>query len=113
MKHIIISLFLLLASSTLFAKQSDWRVVQTVIVPSSTHIYEGVTKNGNPKYWIKIADNIEVSITKTNCDKLASGTAVIELVKWKNISTGKYRYSTRQRKPEVTITPDVDLSKVF
>jgi len=112
MKHIIISLFLLLASSTLFAKQSDWRVIDSVIIPSNVTVYKGETKSGNAKYWILIQD-IQVSISESNAAKLQSGEAQIELVKWVNVNTRKYKYTTRKVKTVKPDTPNIDLSKVF
>lgn len=112
MKHIIISLFLLLASSTIFAKDSDWRVIDAVVIPSTVTIHQGQTKNGNAKYWILIQD-VQVSISESNVAKLQSGEAQIELVKWVNVNTRKYKYTTRKVKTVKPDTPNIDLSKVF
>lgn len=79
------------------SKKSDWQEVQKIVLPSDVTIHEGVTKSGNPKYWIEVED-IKVPVSPGTANKFKMHSAQVELVKWYNESTGKYRYSTRQVK---------------
>ena len=112
MKHIILTVALILMSTTIFAKPSDWRAIQAVVLPSDTVVYEGVTKNGNAKYWIDVK-GIKISISEANAEKLKSGEAQIELVKWVNIKTDEYKYTTRRKVTPKPVTPNLDLTKLF
>lgn len=116
MRKFIIALTLGLVSAVgLFAqKNSPWREVQTVEVPQSVQIHTGVTKNGNPKAWIELPEIGNVSVSPTNAEKFKAGTVKLELVKWYNDTTKKYRYSTRQVKSSSTSgKQNVNLSGVF
>lgn len=79
------------------SKKSDWQEVQTVVLPSDVTIHEGVTRTGNPKYWIEVED-INVPVSAGSAVKFKAHQVKLELVKWYNESTGKYKYSTRQVK---------------
>lgn len=93
-------------SAPLFAK-GEWRELQVIEVPQGTPIYYDYTDSGKIKYFIKIQD-FTVSVTESNAKKFVNGQIKLELVKWQNITNGKYKYTTRQKKSE-----NVDLSKVF
>ena len=95
-------------------KNSPWREVQVVEIPQSVQIHTGVTKNGNPKAWIELPEIGNVSVSPTNAEKFKAGTVKLELVKWYNDTTKKYRYSTRQVKSSSTSEKqNIDLSGVF
>lgn len=79
------------------SKNSDWHEVQVVVLPSDVTIHEGVTKSGNAKYWIEVED-IKVPVSPGTANKFKMHQVQVELVKWYNESTGKYKYSTRQVK---------------
>lgn len=114
MKRILIIFAVMLIAFNAYAggKQSPWKELQSVVISPSTKIYEGVNSKGNPKYWIMLTD-IEVSISQTNIDHLISGDANIELVKWFNPETGKYKYTTRKQKTPKKEVPNIDLTRVF
>ena len=121
-------------------KNSPWREIQIVEIPASTEISFGVTRSGNPKAWIalegignvsvspKSAEKFNnpkawialegignVSVSPKSAEKFKAGQVKLELVKWYNDSTKKYRYSTRQVKGSVPTREEknIDLSKVF
>ena len=95
-------------------KQSDWEEVQTVVIPAGQTINEGVTKNGNSKYWFEFAEIGNVSVSPSSAEKYKEGSVSLVLVKWHNKVTDKYRYSVRQnggsRGKEVK---NVDLGRLF
>lgn len=100
-------------TTTQSKKQSDWKEVQKVELPSSVQIHEGVTKSGNPKYWIVVED-VNVTISAGNVAKFKTGEVKLELVKWQNSKTGAYKYSTRQVKgSHKSESKNIDLSKLF
>lgn len=90
-------------------KSSDWKELQSIILPQNTQVYEGVNSKGNPKYWIMLTE-IQVSISKTNVEHLISGDSNVELVKWFNPETGKYKYTTRKQKTPKKEIPNIDLT---
>ena len=81
-------------------KSSDWKELQSIILPQNTQVYEGVNSKGN----------IQVSISKTNVEHLVSGDSNVELVKWFNPETGKYKYTTRKQKTVKKEVPNIDLT---
>lgn len=91
-------------------------VLQTVEVPVGTTLHEGVTKNGNPKYWIVIGSGettVDVVVSATNAVKFKKGEIRLEIVKRRNIETGRISYSTRQlggSRGKKSATPDIDLT---
>ena len=94
-------------------KQSDWTEIQKVELPSSVQIHEGVTKSGNPKYWV-VVEGVNVTISAGNVAKFKTGEVKLELVKWQNSKTGAFKYSTRQVKgSHKSESKDIDLSKLF
>lgn len=91
-------------------------ILQVVEVPSGITIHEGVTKNGNPKYWVTIGDgsnSVDVAISATNAEKFKKGQIRLEIVKRRNLETGRISYSTRQLgggRGKKSTTPDIDLT---
>lgn len=116
MKKIIIALILGLMSVVgLSAREnSPWKEIQTVEIPQTTEIHEGVTRNGNPKFWIEIED-VQVVVSPSNASKFQKGEVKLELVKWENTENGKFKYSTRQVKGSSTKkeSKNIDLGRVF
>lgn len=96
-------------------ENSPWREIQTVEIPSSTEIHTGVTKSGNPKAWIEIEGIGNVSVSSKSAEKFKAGQVKLELVKWYNDTTKKYRYSTRQVKGTSSSkeSKNIDLGRVF
>lgn len=93
-------------------KESPWKEVQVVEIPAGQTIYEGVTKNGNPKFWFEFGE-IKVNVSPSSATKYKAGQATLVLVKWQNQETLKFRYSTRQKSAAKKSTPDVDLNNLF
>lgn len=95
-------------------KDSPWREIQTVEIPNTVEIHEGVTRSGNNKYWIEV-EGIKVSIAPTNVSKFQKEEVKLELVKWYRDDTKEYKYSTRQVKGSSTKkeSKNINLSGVF
>lgn len=93
-------------------KESPWTEIQVVEIPQGQRIYEGVTKNGNPKYWFEFGD-LKVNVSPGSAIKYKEGATKLLLVKWQHKDTGKYKYSTRQKSVAKKSTPNVDLNNLF
>ena len=95
-------------------ENSPWKEIQTVLIPQTVEIYEGVTRSGNNKYWIEV-EGIKVSIAPTNVSKFQKGEVKLELVKWQNTETKAYKYSTRQVKGSSSKkeSKNIDLGGLF
>lgn len=97
-------------------KNSPWKEIQTVLIPQTVEIHEGVTRSGNNKYWIEV-ESIKVTIAPTNVSKFQKGEVQLELVKWQNTETKAYKYSTRQVKDSKVSSSkeskNIDLGRVF
>lgn len=76
-------------------KKSEWIEQNVVEIPYTVEIHEGVTKNGNPKYWIEI-ENTNVVVSEGNYKKFINKEVKLVLVEWYNPTTEKYKYTTRQ-----------------
>ena len=116
MKKFVLALILGLMSVVGLSapKNSPWKEIQTVIIPQNTEIHEGVTRNGNPKFWIEIED-VQVVVSPSNVSKFQKGEVKLELVKWENTENGKFKYSTRQVKGSSAKkeSKNIDLGRVF
>ena len=96
-------------------ENSPWREIQTVEIPSSVEVHFGTTKSGNSKAWIELPEVGNVSVSPKSAEKFKAGEVKLELVKWYNDTTKKYRYSTRQVKGTSSSKEDknIDLGRVF
>lgn len=114
-KFITLLIVGLMGMSLAIAREnSPWREVQVAELPQNTTIYEGMTRTGNPKYWIKI-EGVKISVAPTNAAKFKEGQVRLEVVKWYNDNTKAYKYSTRQVKGTSTKkeSKNINLSGVF
>lgn len=116
MKKIVLMLMLSLISLVGFSQKKDspWREIQTVEIPKTVEIHEGVTRTGNNKYWIEV-EGIKVSVAPTNVSKFQKEEVKLELVKWYRDDTKEYKYSTRQVKGSSSKkeSKNINLSGVF
>ena len=76
-------------------KQSDWQEVTVSEIPYSVEIHTGITKNGNPKYWIEI-QGTNVIVSENNYNNFINKEVKLVLVEWYNPTTDRYKYTTRQ-----------------
>jgi hypothetical protein len=93
-------------------KESPWTEIQAVEIPQGQRIYEGVTKNGNPKYWFEFGE-LKVNVSPGSAIKYKEGAAKLLLVKCQHKDTGKYKYSIKQKERAKKNTPNVDLNSLF
>lgn len=116
-KRAIIVLGIMMLGELAIAQNStkeSWKEVQEVEIPTGQNIYEGLTKNGNPKYWFEFGD-LTVTVSEGNAKHYLAGTKTLVLVKWQN-SKGKYKYTVRQKKQNAEVKKNqqnIDLSILF
>ena len=95
-------------------KESPWVEVQQVDIPAGQDVHEGVTKNGNPKFWFEFSGIGNVTVSPGNATKYINGETVLVLVKWQHKDTGKFKYTTRQKNGRTAkVTPDINLETLF
>lgn len=98
-------------------KNSPWKEIQTVEIPAGTPINHGTTRGGNPKAWIVIDGNVNVSVSPKSAEKFEAGEVRLELVKWQHSETKAFKYSTRQIRTSSASSSkeskNIDLGKVF
>lgn len=115
-KFILLLIVGLISSVGLFAREnSPWKEIQCVEIPAGTIINHGTTRSGNPKAWVVI-DGMNVAVSPKSAEKFEAGQIKLELVKWQNSETKKFRYSTRQVKDGSSKTnadKDINLNGVF
>lgn len=113
-KILVIAVALMSVVNTVVAqqKQSLWKEVQVVEIPVGQTIYEGITKNGNPKFWFEFGE-IKVNVSPGSAAKYKANTTTLLLVKWQHSESGKYKYSIRQKSTAKKSTPNVDLNSLF
>lgn len=92
-------------------KESQWKETTTIEIPYEVEINVGITKNGNPKYTIDIED-ITVYVSPSNYEKFIKKEIVLLLVEWHNPTTGKYKYTTRQ-KPKSELVKKLNLNELW
>lgn len=93
-------------------KESPWTEIQAVEIPQGQRIYEGVTKNGNPKYWFEFGE-LKVNVSPGSALKYKEGATKLLLVKWQHKETKAIKYSTRQKERAKKNTPNIDLNNLF
>lgn len=109
MKKLIILFLLVFVPIICFCSSPDWIEVQSVVVPKGTPLHHYYTKDGNVKYVLVISD-INVPISVKNAENYLNGICKLEVVKWYSQVTKKYKYTTRQYKPNQM---DIDLQTIF
>ena len=114
--------FVVVAMATVFScvtsnaqekKESPWVEVQQVDIPAGQTIYEGVTKSGNPKYWMEFDGIGKITVSPGSAVKYKDGTVNLVLIKWQHKENESYKYSIRQKKGTTKVTPNVDLNNLF
>lgn len=104
---IVISLLYLVAGA-----QTPKKVVtdSVTFMPAKVQIFEGVTKNGNPKWWIELPTEsgkpVKVALTESH---VTSGR-LLALIERQDPETGKYSYSVKFAEPKAKASGKASLS---
>jgi hypothetical protein len=100
MKKIFVTIAVAMALCFSTSAQTTKVVTDSVtFMPESVKIYEGITKNGNPKWWIELpAGNGVKKVTLTE-SHVTSGR-LLALIERRDTETGKYTYSVKFAEPK-------------
>lgn len=90
--------------------ESEWIEVKMIELPDTLEIKSGITSNGTPKYWFDI-QGIKVYISPINKEHYINNTATIVIVEWYNKSKDRYKYTTRQLKPNKKVRINTNVLK--
>lgn len=77
--------------------QIDWIKIDQWKVPSLVKIYEGTTKKGSSKYWIKLGDNI-IYVKPENYQRYKKKEIDLFIVKWKHSVKDVQKFTTTKPK---------------
>lgn len=114
-KLLVIAVALMSVVNTVVAQQkqdSPWKEVQVVEIPAGQTLHEGLTKNGNPKYWFDFK-GLQVPVSSGNATKYKTNEVTLVLVKWQHKDTGNYKYSTRQKDKPKSEPVNIDITTLF
>lgn len=68
-------------------------------MPDQVQIYEGVTRSGNPKWWIELPTETGVKKVTLSESHVTSGR-LLALIERQDPETGKYSYSVKFAEPK-------------
>lgn len=98
MRKIFIAIAVALISISTSAQTTDksTKVVtdSLTFMPNQVQIFEGVTRNGNPKWWIELPTSSGVRKVSLSQSHVTSNR-LLALIERKDTETGKYSYSVK------------------
>jgi hypothetical protein len=103
MKKILLTIAVAMALCFSTCAQTTKVVTDSVtFYPQNVEIFEGVSKKGNPKYWIELptedGKTRKVSMTANH----VTSRRLLALIERKDMQTGKYTYSVKFAEPKST-----------
>lgn len=106
---IAISLLCLVAGA-----QTPKKVVtdSVTFMPNEVTIYDGVTKNGNPKWWIEIPAEDGKTKKVTLSESHVTSGRLLALIERQDPETGKYSYSVKFAEPKKKSSGKADISAI-
>ena len=103
MKKLLLTIALVLACMLAGAQTKTSNKVVTdslTFMPDQVQIFEGVTKSGNPKWWIELpAEGGKVKKVSLSQSHVTSGR-LLALIERRDPETGKYSYSVKFAEPK-------------
>lgn len=96
MKRTFLAVVFALVAMVAGAQTKSTKVVtdSVAFMPNKVQIFEGVTKNGNPKFWIEIPADGGVKKVSLSQSHATSGR-LLALIERRDTQTGKYSYSVK------------------
>ena len=97
MKKIFLTIALTLLCMMAGAQEKTRKVVTDSVsfMPTEVQIFEGVTKNGNPKWWIEIPTESGKPKKVTLSESHVTSGRLLALIEKQDPETGKYSYSVK------------------
>ena len=110
MKKIILTIAIALISMMASAQTTTKVVTDSVAFRASeVQVYTGVTRNGNPKWWIEIPTATGTKKV-TMSESHAKSGRLLALIERYDPETGKYSYSIKFAEPKAKSSGKADLS---
>lgn len=103
MRKIFLSIIVVLTSCMMGFAQNTKRVVTDSVAfhPASVQIHQGITKNGNPKWWIELPTSDGKIKKVTMTESHATSDRLLALIERKD-EQGKHYYSIKFAEPKKT-----------
>lgn len=103
MKKLLLSIAIILLTSVAGFAQNTKRVVtdSVAFMPNQVQIFHGITKNGNPKFWIELPTSDGKIKKVTMTESHATSDRLLALIERKD-EQGKYYYSIKFAEPKKT-----------
>lgn len=104
MRKFFLSIAIVLMSAVAgFAQNQSKRVVtdSVTFMPNQVQIFQGITKNGNPKWWIELPTSDGKIKKVTMTESHATSDRLLTLIERKD-ENGKYYYSIKFAEPKKT-----------
>lgn len=112
MKKIFLTLALCLVCLLTNAQNPKKVVTDSVtFMPNQVEIFEGETRNGNPKWWIELPTETGVKKVTLQETHVKSGR-LLALIERRDEETGKYTYSIKFAEPKKSTSAKADLSSL-
>lgn len=101
MRKIFLTIAVALIMSISASAQTTKVVTDSVtFMPDAVKIHEGLTKNGNPKWWIELpaedGKTRKVSLSQSH----VTSDRLLALIERRDTTTGKYTYSVKFAEPK-------------
>lgn len=113
MKKIFLTIALVLVCFLSSAQTTKVVTDSVTFMPESVKIFEGTTKNGNPKWWIELPAGDDVRKVTLTESHVTSGR-LLALIERRDTESGKYTYSVKFAEPKKRTSTNVkaDLSSL-
>jgi hypothetical protein len=112
MKKIFLTIAISLLCMMAGAQEKTKKVVtdSVTFMPTEVTIYEGVTKNGNPKWWIELPTESGKPKKVTLSESHVTSDRLLALIERYDETTGKYSYSVKFAEPKAKVSGKANLS---
>lgn len=110
MKRIFLTIALALVCILTSAQTKKVVTDSVAFMPNQVQIHQGLTKNGNPKYWIELPVENGNPKRVTMTESHAKSGRLLALIERRDEETGRYTYSIKFAEPKKSGTGKANLS---
>lgn len=110
MKKIILTIAIALICGLASAQTKKVVTDSVTFMPNQVQIFEGVTKNGNPKWWIELPTESGKPKKVTLSESHVTSGRLLALIERQDPETGKYSYSVKFAEPKASTDGKANLS---
>lgn len=112
MRKVFLTIIAALVLSISAGAQTPKKVVtdSVAFMPTEVQIFEGQTKNGNPKWWIELPTESGKPKKVTLSESHVTSGRLLALIERRDPETGKYSYSVKFAEPKAKASGKANLS---